>query len=166
MHQPVRDNLEEYLRSAAAKFDKPVPREMEVHLESCSDCVKELERLTEQSAALRSLRAPTDLDPRAGFYARVMQRIEDARATNSVWTAFLEPLFAKRLVFSSVALVLLLGTYLISTEPGDMAAGYQPTVAVATPDTASATTATEDVDSATTPRERDAVLVDLAAYRQ
>lgn len=161
MHQPVRNNLEEYLRSVGGSFAKPVPPEMETHLASCGDCAKKLKQLERQAVALRSLKGPADLEPRAGFYARVMQRIEDARATNSIWAAFLDPVFAKRLSYALVTMVLLLGTYLVSTEPGDRGAVHQPAMAV---------TQTRDVvtsdDGVTTPQERDAVLVDLAAYRQ
>ena len=162
MHQPVRNNLEEYLRNRAGKFTMPVPRDMEAHLASCGDCVKELGELEAQSLAMRALRATDDLEPRAGFYARVMQRIEDARASRSVWSAFLEPHFAKRLIYASATLVLLLGTYLVSTEPRTVSTGDQP-VAMVPAQPASATA--DDVDSPS-PQERDAVLVDLAAYHQ
>ncbi|HYW84677.1 MAG TPA: hypothetical protein VFB30_15550 [Spirochaetia bacterium] len=164
MHQPVKDNLEEYLRGVGGRFTRPLPPEMKAHLASCGECAEKLSRLERQSVALRSLRAPDDLEPRTGFYARVMQRIEEARATNSVWSAFLDPVFAKRLIYASATLVLLLGTYLISTEPGDMASGSQPTIVVAPPHTVASTA--DDPDNSTSPQERDAVLVDLAAYRQ
>ena len=84
MHQPIKDNLEDYLRGVGGKFTRPVPPEMKAHLDSCGECAEKLTQLERQSVALRSLRAPDDVEPRAGFYARVMQRIEDARATNSV----------------------------------------------------------------------------------
>ena len=92
-----------------------------------------------------------------------MQRIEEARATKSVWSAFLEPAFAKRLIYASATLVLLLGTYLVSTEPGDVASGYQPAAVVAP---AHQVAATMDDPDTTSPQERDAVLVNLAAYQE
>jgi hypothetical protein len=164
MHQPVKDNLEEYLRDGRGMFPKPLPPDMEAHLESCGECAEQLRQLQSQSEALTSLRAPANLEPRAGFYARVMQRIDEARATRSVWSAFLEPVFAKRLIFASATLVVLLGTYLFSTEPVDMAPGYQPTTIVATPRQVSVTP--DDPDISTSPQERDAVLVNLAAYHE
>lgn len=164
MHQPVKDNLEEYLRGVGGPFTRPLPPEMKAHLASCSECAEKLSQLERQSVALRSLRAPEDLEPRVGFYARVMQRIEEARATNSVWSAFLDPVFAKRLIYASATLVLLLGTYLVSTEPGDLAAGYQPTAVVAPTHEVAATA--DDPDNSTSPQERDAVLVNLAAYHE
>src|ERR1700688_1315004 len=164
MHQPVKDNLEDYLKDVGGKFTKPLPPAMEAHLASCGDCAGKLSELERQAVALRSLRAPDDLEPRGGFYARVMQRIEEARATNSVWSAFLEPIFAKRLMYASATLVLLVGTYLVSTEPGDLAAAYQPATIVTPMHEISATA--DDPDNTTSPQERDAVLVNLAAYHE
>jgi hypothetical protein len=164
MHQPVKDSLEEYLKGMGGAFTRPLPSEMEAPLASCRECAEELRRLERQAVVLRSLRAPEDLEPSAGFYARVMQRIEEARATNSVWSAFLDPIFAKRLVFACATLVVLLGTYMVSTEPGDIAMGYQPTV-VAGPAHQVASTA-DDPDGSPSSQERDAVLVNLAAYQE
>ncbi len=159
MHQPVKDNLEEYLRGMDGKSAGAVSPDMEAHLQSCGNCVRELRELERQTAALRALRAPADLEPRAGFYARVLQRIDGARAANTVWAAFLDPAFAKRLVFACGTLVVVLGTYLISTEPGKFSFS-QPTPAIASAQQ------TGDSDNGTTAQERDAVLVNLAAYQQ
>jgi hypothetical protein len=135
---------------------------MEAHLSSCGECASELELIEKQTLALRALRSPEGLEPRSGFYARVMQRIEDARAANSVWSVFLEPVFAKRLVYASITMVLLLSTYMIATEPGDQGAYHAPaTVSAPGPQMAS-----DDADSTATPQERDAVLVNLAAYQE
>ena len=164
MHQPVRDNLEDYLRAVGGKFARRIPADMESHLSSCGECASELELLEKQTLALRALRSPEAVEPRSGFYARVMQRIEDARAANSVWSVFLEPVFAKRLVYASITMVLLLSTYMIATEPGrpDVYPN-PPAVTAPTPQMASSS---DDVDSTATPQERDAVLVNLAAYQE
>jgi len=164
MHQPVKDNLEEYLRGVSGKYGRAIPDEMETHLSSCAECASELSELELQSAALQSLRAPSEAELPAGFYARVMQRIDDARATNSVWAAFLEPIFAKRLFYSCATLLLLLGSYLISSETADHGLYNQPATVVSTPPDVAANAAPDDVD--TTPQERDAVLVSLASYEQ
>lgn len=165
MHQAVRDNLEEYLRGVGGKFARAVPPEMEAHLDSCRACAEELNELERHSLAVRSLRAPELREPRAGFYVRVMQRIDEARAANSVWAAFLDPTFARGLVYATVALVLLFGTYLVSTEPRDPALTPAP-IAVQTPVHDAVATADDDLDNGTTAQERDAVLVDLASYHQ
>lgn len=161
MHQPVKDNLEEYLRGVGGKFVKRVPPEMESHLDSCGECAAELDRLQSQALAVRAaFRASGELEPRSGFYARVMQRIEDARASNSVWAAFLDPVFARRLVYLSATLVLLFGAYLVSTTPAGNLTQMPPAVSVSTAST------TASADDFATPQERDAVLVNLAAYQE
>ena len=161
MHQPVKDNLEEYLRGVGGKFVKRVPPEMESHLDSCGECAAELNGLQAQALAVRSaFGVPAGLEPRSGFYARVMQRIEDARASNSVWSAFLDPVFARRLVYLSATLVLLFGTYLVSTTPAGGLGQMPPSVSVST------ASAVSNADDLATPQERDAVLVNLAAYQE
>jgi hypothetical protein len=71
-----------------------------------------------QSEMLRSLRAPEGIGPAPGFYARVMQRIED-RAKESIWAAFVYSSFSRRLVYASLSLALILGTYVITQESRD-----------------------------------------------
>jgi hypothetical protein len=168
MHQPVKDNLEDYLKGVSGNYSRAVPPEMKTHLDSCGECAEELGVLAMHSAALRSLRAPGAPEPQAGFYARVMQRIDEARATNSVWAAFLEPIFARRLFYASATLLLVLGSYLVSTEAGEPgAAGANTpsaTIAVITP--SAGASATPDDSDGTTPQERDAVLVNLASFQQ
>ena len=164
MHQPVQDHLEEHLKAYASNFERAVPPEMQAHLASCPECADELRRLEQHAVLLRSLRAE-GVEPKAGFYARVMQRIDDARAKASIWSVFLEPVFSRRLVFASVALVVLLGTYLISTEPsGRDTAVVAPQIAITQPQTETAPGA-EFVDG-TPQQERDAVLVSLASYQE
>jgi anti-sigma factor RsiW len=152
MHQHVRDSLEEYLRGVGGPFQKPLPLDVEKHLDACGQCQTELKDFERQTVALRSLRTPQDAEPRPGFYARVMQRIDEARASSSVWAAFLEPLFAKRLALASAALVVLIGSYLFSTEPHDLGAPRSTTVVQKA-----------DFDN-TTPQERDAVLAKLVSF--
>jgi len=155
MHQPIRDNLEEYLKGAGRK----VPQEFQEHVEACGDCAGELRMFQAQTELLRLLRAEPDMEPRVGFYARVMDRIEqDGRA--SMWSVLLQPRFGRRLAMASAALVVLLGTYFVtseSTEPLDTT-----TAQVAVTNTSSAS----DQDSLQQQRQRDAVLVNLAAYHE
>jgi predicted anti-sigma-YlaC factor YlaD len=153
MHQHVRDNLEDYLRGVDGPFQKPLPPDVEEHLEACGECRTELKQFERQTVVLRSLRTPQDAEPRPGFYARVMQRIDEARATSSVWAAFLEPIFARRLAMASAAVVILLGTFWFTTEPRDIGAP---------PRTPAVQTAV-DLDN-TTPQERDAVLAKLVSF--
>lgn len=112
MHEPIKDNLEEYLNGCRDK----VPQEFHAHLRTCEGCASELKLLEMHSGLLRALRHDEELEPRAGFYGRVMERIED-QSRSSIWSVFLEPRFGRRLAVASAALILLLATYLVTTEP-------------------------------------------------
>jgi predicted anti-sigma-YlaC factor YlaD len=156
MHQPIRDNLEDYLKGSAPK----VPQAFHAHLVACEECASELRLLEAQANMLRSLRSDPDVGPSPGFYARVMQRVEE-QAPVSIWSIFLQPSFGRRLAIASATLVVLLGTYLITTEPGDQIIAVTPPVAVtAAPETGGAQ------DSLQQQRRRDAVLVDLASFHE
>jgi hypothetical protein len=56
------------------------------------------------------------VDPAPGFYARVIERIE-AQRVNSFWSVFLEPVMARRIVYASLCLLVLLGSAVVSTGP-------------------------------------------------
>ena len=121
---------------------------------------------------LRSLQYDADIEPRAGFYARVMERIE-ARGPASIWTLLLEPSFGRRLALASATLVVLLGTYLVTTEPsynggyngGENSIASNP-VAIAYDATTSQVDVAAGADTLQQQRQRDAVLVNLASYHE
>lgn len=115
MHGSIRDRLEDLLSAEgiAAKDSGLVE-----HLSSCRECSSELEAMRAQSDALQLLRAPEGMEPAAGFYGRVMQRIEE-RAKDSIWAGFIYSPFAKRLTYASLAIALLLGSFVISEETRD-----------------------------------------------
>jgi hypothetical protein len=71
-----------------------------------------------QAEMLSSLRAPEELEPAPGFYARVLQRIEE-RAKDSMWGAFIYSPFAKRLLYASLTVAVMLGTYVVTEEARD-----------------------------------------------
>ena len=158
MHQPIRDNLEDYLKGST----RQVPQAFHAHLVACEECASELRLLETQANMLRSLRSVEDVGPMPGFYARVRERIED-QGRVSVWSIFLQPSFGRRLAIASATLVVLLGTYLVTTEPGDQSVALAPTT-VAT-DTTSTADAGAIQDSLQQQR-RDAVLVDLASFHE
>jgi hypothetical protein len=58
------------------------------------------------------------VEPAAGFYARVLQRIEE-RAKDSIWAVFIYSPFGKRLTFASFTLAVLLGSYVVAQESHD-----------------------------------------------
>jgi hypothetical protein len=161
MHEPIRENLEEFLKGSA----RQMPQEFQAHLEACGECAAELRLFESQSKMLQSLRCDGDIEPRAGFYARVMERIE-ARGPASIWSLLLEPSFGRRLALASATLVVLLGTYLVTTESGYN--GSDNSMA-STPVVYDATASQMDVagsDTLQQQRQRDAVLVNLASYHE
>jgi predicted anti-sigma-YlaC factor YlaD len=155
MHQPIRDYLEEYLRGSAQQ----VPQAFHAHLVACEECATELRLLETQANMLRSLRSVGDVGPSPGFYARVMERVEEQDRT-SVWSVFLRPSFGRRLAIASAALVVLLGTYLVTTESGENVAPSP--VATVTGQGASEGAVQDSLKQ----QQRDAVLVDLASYHE
>ncbi|MCS7025211.1 MAG: hypothetical protein NZV14_10445 [Bryobacteraceae bacterium] len=108
----TRDGLEGYLAG------KPDPR-LQQHLAQCRECRETATQFLAVAEMVRSLRPAELLEPAPGFYGRVMDRIESQRSS-SIWSVFLEPLFAKRLVYASVILTLFLGIMLF-TSPKDEA---------------------------------------------
>jgi hypothetical protein len=73
---------------------------------------------TEIAGMLKTLKAPAEMEPSAGFYARVMQRIE-ASARRSIWWVFVYSPIGKRVAYVSLALSLALGTYMVAAESTD-----------------------------------------------
>ncbi|MDP2998533.1 MAG: hypothetical protein Q8N47_13685 [Bryobacterales bacterium] len=150
MHEPVKEGLEDFLRENGSP-------EFAAHLEVCRECRGEVERMRELALALRVLRADKEMDPPTGFYARVAARIE-AQSGPSFWSVFLEPAFGRRLMYASATLVVLLGTYLISSESSEP-------LAVST--TAEQYLVEENPAMGANPQQdRDVVLVGLATYNE
>ena len=107
---------------------------------------------TELDLLLAELKAPEELTPHAGFYARVMDRIESQRS-KSIWSIFTEPLFGRRLVMASGLLMLILGAALFvpgSEFEDEMSAVGQPSVAFTMP----------------ADQDKDAVLMNLVTYQE
>jgi len=107
MHREVRDKLEEILAGAGDVLS-------ERHLNKCEECNAEVAAMREQRELLHSLR-PGEVEPAAGFYARVMERIE-AQGVASIWSLFFESPAGRGLAMASMVLALCLGVYLVSSE--------------------------------------------------
>jgi anti-sigma factor RsiW len=112
MHGLIRERLEDYLRGDP---EKKVPPKFEQHLRECETCREEVSWMQDQSQVLRALAASNDLEPAPGFYARVLARIE-AQQSTSIWSVFLDPIFGRRLVATSLTLAVLLGGYVAFRE--------------------------------------------------
>jgi len=115
MHAVVMDNLEEYL---SGTLIPETQRNIEAHLRSCEPCRQEVAGMQELSRALGALACdPEAFVPPPGFYARVMRRVGDRHAVPSFAGLFaLDFAFGRRLVFSSLLTLAVLGTYLVSRE--------------------------------------------------
>ncbi len=128
---------------------------------------------------LRQWRAPetmAEMEPRPGFYARVLERIE-AQTPSSVFALFFDSLFARRIAMASLALALLLGVYVISSEqmaePQDAAVDGLPQATLASDHVSSMPQDFPSFsDDNSQPRlvtgapDQDAVLVNLVTYRE
>jgi predicted anti-sigma-YlaC factor YlaD len=112
MHRSIRDNLERVLEEPRPAGRNSDPQLIE-HLTNCEDCRDEFNAMCEQARLLRGLRA--EAEPRPGFYARVMERIE-AQTPVSVWKLFGESSFGRHVALASMTLALLLGAYLFKLE--------------------------------------------------
>ena len=97
-----------------------------------------------------------------------MERIEAQPA--SIWSVFLDRKFGFRLAVASAALIALLGTYLVTSEPSGPELASAPAVVLTdTPRVTPASIQETSVQQEDGPRQqeqRDAVLVDLASYHQ
>lgn len=112
MHREIQDQIEKVLADSAK-----TPRFVAEHLAQCTECREEVAAMRQHSDMMHELRPPSGmtLEPRPGFYARVMERIE-AEGPISIWNIFIESTFGRRIAYASVALALVLGVYLVSSE--------------------------------------------------
>jgi len=160
MHQLIRDHLEDYLKGPAGEFPQP----FHAHLAGCEDCATKLRLYEMQAEMLRALRAPDEAEPRAGFYARVMERI-DAQGRASIWSVLLQPAIGRRLAVACATLVLVLGTYFVTAELSEPMVAVAPTMASAPSPAAPESTRPQTMVREDN-RQRDAVLVNLASFHE
>ena len=168
MHREIRDHIEDVLRGGNTLEDA---RE---HLAQCGECRTEMQSMQEQTALIRELQAPEDFaaDLRPGFYARVMERIE-AEGPISIWNLFIESAFGRRIAMASLALALLIGVYVVTSErsaeesttafESQQAATEQTMVAG---EDAPAREITQVDQTQTAQSSQDAVLANLVTYRE
>ena len=150
MHSVVKESLEEYLAGAL----NPVAlREIEAHLNGCRSCGEQVRAMQAVGRLFSSLSCAEELTPAPGFYARVVRQVEARPSTPTFASLFaLDLAFGRRLVFSSLLTLALLGGYLVSRET-DYAATRSPEAAIAGIDRIS-----PDGDN------RDHMLVTLTTY--
>jgi len=152
MHGSIRDQLENLL---AAGEPATGDTALGAHLAHCPECSSELKVMREQSELLQSWRIEEEVEPLAGFYARVLQRIENT-AKASIWAGFLYSPFRKRFAYASLSLALLLGMYVFVEEKADLDPHEQAVIV-------QQSNSAESVFGDQT-QQRDAVLVNMASY--
>ena len=114
MHAVVMQSLEEYLAGA---LEPAAQRTIDTHLNACESCRTEVRGMQEVSLCFGSLRSEDPIVPKAGFYARVRQQLESQQAPPSVASLLgLDFAFGRRLVFSSLLTLAVLGGYLVARE--------------------------------------------------
>jgi len=152
MHREVRDKLEEILAGSGNALCGR-------HLSECAECREQVAAMREQRALLRSLRAEDTPsgegvpEQSAGFYARVMERIE-TQGVASIWSLFFDSPVGRGLAMASMVVALSLGVYLVSSEHG------------AEPDTIPVVMQRSSGGMLTGSPDADAVLVNLVTYRE
>ncbi len=113
MHGPIRDRLEDLLSADRSQPDRIMTED---HLAACDECAGELEEMRRQSTQFRMLRPSDDLEPVAGFYARVLQRIEEGQVV-SFWSVFMDATYTRRFAMATLTVLVGLGVY---AAAGDM----------------------------------------------
>lgn len=119
MHSVVMENIEEFL---AGTLEPAEHQALQAHLSSCELCREEVRGMQSVALLFGSLRTEAAFEPAPGFYGRVMQRAEEAKPASFFAGIFaLDAIFGRKLVFSSLLTLGILGGYLISRESSYMA---------------------------------------------
>ena len=155
MHKSIKDHLEEYLEGGG----RGDLAEFHAHLKGCEGCREEVGAMERQARMLRLLASPTEVETPAGFYARVMERIE-ARRSASVGYTFLEPVFCRRLILASLTALAVLGSFLVYTAQAPPFGASNPVTIMA------AQPSDYDRIGADPEHDREAVLFTLASYQE
>jgi hypothetical protein len=160
MHRRVRDKLEDVLAGTAVTDER---HRHDSHLDECAECRETIAAMRAQQRLLRSLRLPEEAEPRAGFYARVIERIESQGAA-SIWNLFFDSPVGRGLAMASMVLALSLGVYLVSSEryAAPQAGPRMPGQALSFPGAAGP----DSSGMLTGSPDRDAVLFNLVTYRE
>ncbi|MFN7922090.1 MAG: hypothetical protein U0Q16_18455 [Bryobacteraceae bacterium] len=176
MDRRIETHLEAYLQGT---LDPRTRAEFEQALAGSDAETKAMVRQFEQQSRLirSALQPAREIEPAAGFYARVMDRIEAQRG-NSIWSMLLEPLFFRRLAYATAALLLLL-TITFATagtdeptvadllaEPAQAQSGEVVAANEPVPAPIQQTEPVVGVTSVSTGGGRDAVLHDLTVYSE
>jgi hypothetical protein len=86
-----------------------------VHLKECGDCREVTEGMQAQNDLFHAFRSTAEAEPHAGFYARVLERIEMQRPV-SIWALFANTMIGRNLAAASLAVAMLMGLFMVSSE--------------------------------------------------
>jgi anti-sigma factor RsiW len=153
MHAVVMDSLEEYLSGELAPT---VQRAVEGHLAECAACREEVKSMQDVSLLFGSLRTGEVFEPSPIFTANVMQHVGELKPAPSFASLFaLDLAFGRRLVFASLVMLAVLGSFL-ATREAQYSAGPSP----------DAILAQQDLPAFDSAPSQDNMLVTLTAYEQ
>ncbi len=153
MHAVVIESLEEYLSGSLKPADRQA---IDAHLSVCQACREEVHGMQDVSQLFVALKSDEVWEASPGFYAGVMRQVEAQTATPSFAGVFaLDFAFARRLVFASLLILAVFGSYLVSRET-EYPAGPSP----------EAILAQEDAPAFSSAPAQDNMLVTLTAYEQ
>jgi predicted anti-sigma-YlaC factor YlaD len=164
MHRIIRDHLEQVVGELPPAPDHPAGK----HLAECGDCRDAVAAMRGHAAMLRQWRVTNAeiAEPRPGFYARVLERIE-AQSPSSVFTVFFDSLFGRRIAMAALALALLLGVYVISSEQMAESATFVSNLSSDLPqDIPGVFDGDVQTRLMTSAPDQNAVLVNLVTYRE
>jgi len=151
MHAVVMESLEDYL---AGSLEPSEIRVVEAHLSNCDQCREEIRGMQDVSLLFGSLRSEMEVEPSLGFFSGVLEKTGQARSVPTFAGVF-GLAFARRLVFASLLVLAVAGSYLVTHE-SQAAASVSPAVVMAQQDA-------PGFDSAPAP---DNMLVTLTAYER
>jgi anti-sigma factor RsiW len=107
------ESLEEYLSGV---LEPAARRRIEAHLNECASCRAGMDGMAGVSSLFGALRNQA-CEAAPGFYARVVERIEATSAAPSLAGLFaFDLVFARRLAFSCMLTLAVLGSVLVSRE--------------------------------------------------
>ncbi|MCC6585972.1 MAG: hypothetical protein IT168_04565 [Bryobacterales bacterium] len=161
MDRRIEEMLEDYLHgSLTAERDAEFRRALESADAETRQMVAAFSR---HSQLIRQAFGAPEVAPAAGFYARVVERIDSQRVTAvSFWDAFLEPHFFKRVAFAALTLLMLLSVTMLTTPAiHEEVLAEAPVVQMASDPDPIQVTGVSNQES-----NRDAILVQLATYQE
>jgi anti-sigma factor RsiW len=151
MHAAVMESLEEYL---SGSLNSVARQRVEAHLDQCEICREEIAAMEDVSGLFESLDSDEAIEPAPGFYARLMQRVDERKPAPSLANLFAFDLaIGRRLAFACLLTLAVMGTYLVSRETGYSASPSAETIM-----------AQQDSPSFDSVPGHDAMLLTLTAY--